>query len=481
MKTPLLLTAFVLLFQSQTYGDDIKGYSNDNIANDTTSVEMHFSKKQLETDVNYLNTILGRVHPNQYHSINKQKYEVLKDSVTATFKDGMTRNQVWPAMARLIGALNEGHSYFNYPDGIVDQLKKGTNNLFPVVIQEFDGQHLVVRSDVSVEDQLKTGDLITSINGIEVKRLINLLTGHTGGLIQNRAVDVCRNLITYLNLYNIHGPYQITYLRDGESANVTLNAISWAVLKTNKTIKDKTLPKTAQVEDYTFTYPNNESAILSINSLTAEPAVFKQFLDSCFTVIQHQPVKRLIIDLRRNGGGNSALGNMLLGYITDKPFSMSGGMKWKVSQEYKNVLKEHLKAEELKHVAFYMHAVNGTLLEKNNFKAVKPANNKLLYQGKVMVLIGPRTFSSANMLANTIQDYKLATLIGEDSGEPANDYGEVIFLKLPNTGFTFTTSTKQFIRANGDSKDPNPVKPDYVVKDDLATPADEVLDFAKSK
>ena len=93
-------------------------------------------------------------------------------------------------------------------------------------------------------------------------------------------------------------------------------------------------------------------------------------------------------------------------------------------------------------------------------------------------MIGPKTFSSANMLANTIQDYKLATLIGAPSGEPANDYGELIFVKLPNTGFTFTTSTKQFIRANGNAKDQHTVLPDYVVSDNPQTAVDEVLEYA---
>jgi C-terminal processing protease CtpA/Prc len=95
------------------------------------------------------------------------------------------------------------------------------------------------------------------------------------------------------------------------------------------------------------------------------------------------------------------------------------------------------------------------------------------------VLIGPNTFSSANMTANAIQDYHLATLVGEPTGEPVNDYGELIFLRLPNTGLSFATSTKQFVRANGDSKDPHPVLPKYTIADDPTTPQDEALEFVK--
>jgi len=71
-------------------------------------------------------------------------------------------------------------------------------------------------------------------------------------------------------------------------------------------------------------------------------------------------------------------------------------------------------------------------------------------------------------------------LVGEPTGEPANDYGELIFLKLPNTGFTFSTLTKQFVRANGDAKDRSPVLPKYRISDNPATPQDEVLELVKS-
>ena len=105
--------------------------------------------------------------------------------------------------------------------------------------------------------------------------------------------------------------------------------------------------------------------------------------------------------------------------------------------------------------------------------------NNLRYNGKVCVLTGPNTFSSANMLANAIKDYQLATIIGEATGESCNDYGELYWNQLPNTGLTFYTCSKQFIRANGDAADPNPVFPDIEVKQSPNSLKDEVLEFAK--
>lgn len=471
MKLPLLLVAALTFITTQLFAS----------TGDTTIIEKRFSKKQLADDVAYIVSSINNVHPGMYHSISKQAYQQVVDSVLNVLHDSMTERQAWPAMARLVGALGEGHSTFNYPDGLVTQLKNGSHLLFPVLIKEFDGVNLIVRADVSGEDQLLPGDQVTSINGISTSKLIDTLSGYAGGLKLYRAIDVCRNLITYLYLYNISSPYQVGYLRNGMAGSVSLNAVSWPELVSHMTEKAKTLPKPPAPAGYTFSYLGKDRAYLVINSLTAEPQVFKQFLDSCFTVLKTTAPKQLIIDLRRNGGGNSALCETLLGYITGKPFRMTGGVKWKVSQEYKDQLNERLKGEGPQQMGYYFNAANGGIIADSGGKPEKPPKNPLLYKGRVTVLIGPHTFSSANMLANTIQDYKLATLAGEPSGEPANDYGELILLKLPNTGFSFHTSTKQFVRANGNSKDPNPVLPAVRITDNPLTPNDELLDFIKSR
>jgi C-terminal processing protease CtpA/Prc len=447
---------------------------------DTTIVERHFSKKQLNDDVSFLIRTIEKVHPNMYHSIDRRKYQYLADSVRNALLDGMTERQVWPILARLVGALGEGHSTFNYPDSLAAQLKNGSRHLFPIIVKEFNGRNLVVNVDLSMNNGLRPGDQITSINGISSSALIDKLSGYTGGLKTYRSINVCLNLISYLYLYNINSPYTINYLRNGSLGSVTIKAVSWSELIVNNNGRAKLSPSVPE-PDYSLKSLDPNIAYLSINSFAAAPAVFKRFLDSCFNKLQQTRNNKLIIDLRKNGGGNSQLARILLGYITEKPFRMTGGVSWKVSQEYKDKMDKELGGKGAEKMAYYFNEPNGSSISDTSIKVTQPEKNNLYFPGKVFVLIGPRTFSSANMLANTIQDYKLATLVGEPSGEPANDYGEVIYLKLPNTGFSFSTSTKQFIRANGDVKNNLPVQPLYKVADELSTAEDEVIQFVKQQ
>ena len=74
------------------------------------------------------------------------------------------------------------------------------------------------------------------------------------------------------------------------------------------------------------------------------------------------------------------------------------------------------------------------------------------------------------MLANAVADYDLATLIGEETAETPNSFGEVYSFDLPHTRLSVGVSTARFVRANGDAEDRGGVRPDIAV---VATSEDE--------
>jgi hypothetical protein len=113
---------------------------------------------------------------------------------------------------------------------------------------------------------------------------------------------------------------------------------------------------------------------------------------------------------------------------------------------------------------------------------INPANSPLRFDGPVCFLIGNSTFSSAMMLANAVADFKLATLIREETGDPPTAFGELYTFTLPHSRFTINVSTAHFVRANGDATDQRPVLPDIKVlppEGDWAQQLDAVLEYAK--
>jgi C-terminal processing protease CtpA/Prc len=75
-------------------------------------------------------------------------------------------------------------------------------------------------------------------------------------------------------------------------------------------------------------------------------------------------------------------------------------------------------------------------------------------------LIGRQTFSSAVDLADAIKTYKLATLVGEETGGRPNGFGEAYVFRLPKSQLAVSVSSARFIRASGDTADHRGVVPD---------------------
>jgi len=151
---------------------------------------------------------------------------------------------------------------------------------------------------------------------------------------------------------------------------------------------------------------------------------FKEFVESISKAIDETGAERVVIDLRSNGGGDSSVMAPLTKLIR--------------SQE---ALKK---------------------------------------KGAVAVLIGRRTFSSAQLNAVELQRECSAVLVGMPTGQKPNAFGEVRRFNLPSSGIEILYSTKEF-RTAPPGEDPESTMPDVRVEPsirDLAEGRDPTLERA---
>ena len=120
-------------------------------------------------------------------------------------------------------------------------------------------------------------------------------------------------------------------------------------------------------------------------------------------------IDRIVIDFRYNGGGNSALLDPFLFHL--------GGRK--------------------------------------EFRA----------KGSVVGMIGPGTFSSAQLNADRLRKVCKAVLVGMPTGQKPNAFGEIRNFELPNSKLKVWYSTKLF---HTDDADPESMMPDVVVEPTVA-------------
>ncbi|GAA4343034.1 S41 family peptidase [Flaviaesturariibacter amylovorans] len=437
--------------------------------------------EQVREDIRFTARTIESMHPNPWHSIPRKAFYRLRDSLLKAANRPIPTEDAWHFIARLCAALNEGHTHATVSPAIVEKIQQGRYGVFPVLLDELAPGGFRVQADLSDDSSLRPGDRLLSINGRSAADILTELTRYSGGLPSWRRIRMKNNILAHLHLVGIRSPYAIRYRQNGAEHEKVLTAVTYQQLLTRIEAFRKRRGAVAAAPPYSIRRLPGDIAVLDFNHMEGDPKAFYRFLEDSFRAFRSAPIKGFVVDMRRNGGGNSVLGWNLLQFITDKPFRMSGDTRWKVSPEGKNAylaLDSARRRSDSARWAPYLAQQNGYIFVNKAAAPEPPPANELRFRGPVAVLIGPNTFSSANMTVNTIQDYQLATLIGEPSGEPANDYGEILYFDTPNAKVNFCSSTRHFIRANGDARDPNPVLPDIHVPADPEGKTDPVLEAA---
>lgn len=205
-----------------------------------------------------------------------------------------------------------------------------------------------------------------------------------------------------------------------------------------------------------------EYARITLRTMVLEAGDYALAFAKLFGSLRRERVRGLVVDLRENDGGSTAVAEWLLSYLTRRPFRVAAAKIWRVSEAMQHQLKE--KGGGPVH---YMSATPGAFVTAR-FAPETPREVEDPFEGPVIYLIGPKTISAAMMMANAVADYRLGFLIGEPTSSPPNFFGEVHEFTLPCSGLTAQVSTARFIRANGDEHDPRPVEPSLHVPRSLA-------------
>jgi len=453
---------FIHLAVSALAQKSILYFSNDTAGFASAKIPKAF----LEKDMQYWQTVMEESHVNPYHAISRDALLKLQQEILQTLPDSISHFQASFAISRLIGSLDEGHLGFA-SNAVIDSLFLNHCIRFPYLLQDIDNGSFLVQRDLSPENKLPAFSRIISINDIPVNQLYNRYSTFYGGLEPWKKLMVKNAIRKLLYMDGITSPFRIKAVVNNDT--IVFSATGYSKQQADSITK-VILSEMKPPLPFSLQFLPGNIALIEFNSMKGSLRdSFAVFLRRSFSEIRLRRAAGVIIDLRKNGGGDSGLGDTLISYIS------SGGMKMRISKHSKAWAAMHGATDPFKDWE------NGKLYEYKATTLTTPAANPLRYNGKVAVLIGTGTFSSANMLTNAIKDFQLATLVGESTAEPANDYGEIFSFMLPYTHIVAQGAFKMFTRANGDEKDFNGIRPDIEVTisaKDISAKQDTVLDRA---
>lgn len=358
----------------------------------------HASREERwRADLAFLSAELPRRHKNLFFKLTRERFEKSIAELSAALPS-MTDAEVKVALMRVAAAVGDSHTHvrWSYDDF----------HVFPLRLFRFsDGWHV---TEAGEEYKQIVGARLLRVGAHDAERAADTVSAMIA--CEN---DSCfkRHLPSYLVVPEIlHAAKLLPDTRRGEFVFADRRGRQFAVaLKAHKsggevkwlgpfTDRPDALPLSRRhaEKDYWFEYLG-ETKTLYLNysrCRNAEGYPFKEMMRELLGVADARPVERLVIDMRRNGGGDEGVFRPLISELAKRP--------------------------------------------------------KLNRRGALFVIVGRGTFSSACHNAIELTERTEAVAVGEPTGQKPNSYGEVRILKLPNSGVEVSYSTWFWKRVEGD-------------------------------
>ncbi len=418
------------------------------------------SKNQAVEDIDYFNNMLLEVHYNPFKFISKEKYFKQVEDIKHTIGDSIDKKEFTFKLYHLSSLIKDAHTS---PSLFQSTFKNDLNGkiFFPYFLVR-DKNKLYIPISTSQKLKIESGSELISINEFKIENLLKDFEGCFGGNKEYSSEMTTRLLPYLLFIKGIIPPFRI----ECKSKKIR----SYLTIKEGVTFKNaltNTIPSLTKA--YDFKIFDNKLGLLRFNSMSEDLNTLDHYIDSCVTLMKNKNINNWAIDIRDNSGGNSILADLLISYFNTNEYALMGKREWRISQQYKNeLISQGDTANE------YLSKSNGTIWEIGDCAPQKPmfVNNNI-FTGKIILITGPFTFSSANMFADGVKKYKLGKIYGTNTGENTNDFGEVYSFDLPNSKLRMQTTTSYDLGTNCDGKKFEPVKPDVIIKTRLISKINE--------
>jgi hypothetical protein len=381
-----------------------------------------------QQDIDYLASQLPALHRNAFFSVERTVFEAQAEALSAQAPQ-LSDTEIVAGMAELAAMIGDGHTYLDVRCSLPDR------PLLPLQLGWYGDDLVVTGAPEAYRDAI--GARVARIGSASIEVALAAITPLIAHDNEQQLRNLSADFLRMPDLLEAQGiassseqvAFQLVHA-DGRVAELNI-----APQPANAPIDYLRLYDVLPISPplrtaggdriYWYRYlPEHQTIYLQYNRAADDPDLpFADFTQELFAFIEANPVERIIIDLRFNGGGASWIIEPLVDSLRAHP----------------------------------------TLSQPE----------------RVRVLIGARTFSSALMNAIELQEELGATLIGTPTGGRPNGYGETRSFTLPNSGLRVQYSTRFFRNLPGNNApalEPDIVAP--ITWADLLAGADPALQLA---
>jgi hypothetical protein len=413
----------------------------------------------LRDDLSLLQKILEANHPSLYWYTPKDSMDLFFAQAINSIHDSMDEVAFKNKVSYVVSKIRCGHTTVRFSKAYSKKAARFRYPQFPLSLKAWSDSLVVLQSVRPRDSIFKRGMIITSINGVKNRWLLDSIFEHmsTDGYSENFKNQVISGNFPawYKTVLGIDSSYAIGYIDStGRSQVVQVNSYypRASDLKDNRALPAvqkptrKQLRKAGLLEKRSLVIDTaNSTAYMRLSTFSGGglPAFFRR----SFRTIHELNVQHLVIDLRENGGGKVHNSILLGKYLADHPFKVGDTVVAKArSLKYSRYISNSIgywfsmhfgsnkKEDGLIHLNYY----------ENHF--FDPKKDKV-FKGDIYVIQGGYTFSAATMFISFIKGQKNVTTVGEETG--GGYYGtsamHIPTITLPNTKLQIGLPTHRLV------------------------------------
>jgi hypothetical protein len=442
---------------------------------DTTTYQQ-FSAAQLQQDLDSLYLQLQWNHPSLFAYYKKGDADAAFSQVKKAIDRPMNRIEFIRLLSPFIALFRDGHTSVDvdFESKELEQYATGGGRFFPLGTVVIKGRLYAGRTDLAGTN-IRNGDEIIALNGVKAATVVERLKQMWSADGEPNAIATAQRLFSY-SLWIMYGWgsfVTVEYLQDGVAKKEVLQGLG-------KENFQKLMFNSGSPVRQLHLYPTYSLAVVEINTY-GNVEKTNTFIDSCFAVIKEKGVKHVALDLRKNGGGNSFIGDYFIAHLSRKPYNTVSSKTWHLSPMVRQLKEDHWMKRSIEK-SRSTYTPQGNFLVSPQFTAQQGAalkDSSLFVDASFYLFTSPRTYSSAHMTAMAVKCGSLGTIIGQPTGERLNLTGEILSYPAPNSGIKIVIPIASYTTACGTGQQVG-VQPDHLVEttiDDFRTGRDPELAF----
>jgi len=401
-------------------------------------------KEALIKDIDYYFALIDSAHADPFRQITKQSFMLktaeIKDRVRDLRNDTIPLIDGYYYMQELAASLQDEHTKINFQP----EWRRSCLDRFPLDIRIFD-EKAYVRQDFGDANIPQYAELVSIADKpveemlSETQKFINVTLSHYKRQIAERSFD------TWLQTYfKFAPPWKIVYRSEGEEKKVEVAGIP----------EEEFVEEGAKGSQYSGTSFKVGDEIVPLLEIPRfwypDQAAYNRFMDDFFQ--KNKDKKYLVIDLRRNPGGDGRWGFFVLDYLLESPYITVKRFDFKISNEFaklnyysRNMTYYKKRIPRLLwwfpplkslHASYWMDKVYQAKIgeyaeERDTYRIPDPGKAK--FKGRLFLLVSHFTNSAAVVFSAIFKNNKLGTIVGQETGGRETFSSDSISIQMPNS------------------------------------------------